>query len=302
MKASQLNKYVWLLDLIYTKRRISLKEINRYWIENEISNGEEIPERTFHKWRIAIENLFGLIIENEKRGDYRYYILNDEEIVSGGLRRWLLNTFSISNLLINSQSLKNRILLEDIPSGQQFLFIVMEAMKESKILQITYQSYWHKEEKTFEVAPYCLKLFKQRWYMVAHSSQKNKILVFSLDRVLEMSRIENKTFILPNDFSPEAFFQDSYGVIVGDGTKVERVELQVSCNQAKYIRSLPLHQSQSEIYAGDDFSIFEYVLRPTFDFQQEILSRTPEIEVLKPLWLRYEIAWKVEAMSRKYNG
>lgn len=62
------------------------------------------------------------------------------------------------------------------------------------------------------------------------------------------------------------------------------------------------HPSQEETYVCDDYSIFEYVLRPTIDFQKEILSYTPDVEVLKPLWLRYEIAWKVEAMSRKYNG
>lgn len=46
MKVSQLNKYVWLVDLIHNKKRISLKEINRHWVESDISNGEEIPERT----------------------------------------------------------------------------------------------------------------------------------------------------------------------------------------------------------------------------------------------------------------
>ena len=55
MATNQLNKYVWLVETIYRARRISLKEINRRWLANDMSDGLEIPERTFHKWRIAVE-------------------------------------------------------------------------------------------------------------------------------------------------------------------------------------------------------------------------------------------------------
>ena len=72
MATNIVNKYVWLVDTIYTAGKISFEEINRRWVENDMSNGIEIPKRTFHKWRIAIEDLFGLIIENENCGAYRY--------------------------------------------------------------------------------------------------------------------------------------------------------------------------------------------------------------------------------------
>ena len=48
-------------------------------------------------------------------------------------------------------------------------------------------------------------------------------------------------------------------------------------------------------------SIFEYRLRPTFDFQQEILWNGEDMEVLEPLWLRKEIAGKIKRMWNKYN-
>ena len=46
-------------------------------MENEISEGIELALRTFHKWRIAVEEMFGLIIECERKGGYHYYIAND---------------------------------------------------------------------------------------------------------------------------------------------------------------------------------------------------------------------------------
>ena len=52
---------------------------------------------------------FGLFIENEQKGKYRYYIMNEEDISKNGLRSWLYNTFCVSNALANSQSIKDRI-------------------------------------------------------------------------------------------------------------------------------------------------------------------------------------------------
>ena len=49
------------------------------------------------------------------------------------------------------------------------------------------------------------------------------------------------------------------------------------------------------------YSIFELRLCPEFDFQQEILSKTPEIEVLSPEWLREEIAGKIKILWEKYQ-
>lgn len=300
MATNQVNKYVWLVDTIHRAKRISFEGINRRWLANDMSDGLEIPKRTFHKWRIAIEEMFGLVIENENCGEYRYYILNDDEISRGGLRTWLVNTIAISNLITNNQCIKDRIVLEDIPSGRLFLPAILEALKENRVLSITYQSFWKNEANSFAVEPYCVKLFRQRWYLVARSPYYDKVMIYAVDRILDVHK-DTEKFEYPKDFSPEEFFYGCFGVIAGDGTKIERVELQVTAGQANYLRSLPLHQSQIESFRGDEYSIFEYEIRPTFDFQQEILFHTPDIEVLSPIWLRMEIADKISFMNKKYR-
>ena len=88
----------------------------------------------------------------------------------------------------------------------------------------------------------------------------------------------------------------------GDGTTMETVKLKVSAGQANYLRSLPLHHSQQEIQTTDEYSIFELRIRPTFDFYQEILHNGEDMEVLEPLWLRKEIARKIEKMWDKYKS
>jgi len=300
MATNQMNKYVWLVETIYRAKRISLKELNRRWLENDMSDGQEIPERTFHKWRIAVEELFGLDIVNEGRGDYRYYIENADELSNGSLRSWLFNTLSVSTLLQANLGMKDRILLEEIPEGKEYLPVIIEAMKNNVQLIMTYQSYWRDEEHTFEVEPYCLKLFRQRWYLVARSAYYNKVLIYALDRVRQLQATEVR-FTYPKDFQPDEYFDGCFGIIAGDGTKVETVRLKASAGQANYLRSLPLHHSQEETERNDAFSIFTLRIRPTFDFIQELLRQGEGVEVLSPVWLRKEVAGMVERMWNKYK-
>ena len=300
MSQNLLNKYVWLVDTIYRHKFISFERINELWLENDMSEGLEIPKRTFHTWIHEVEEMFGLVIMCERKGGYNYYIENDEEIRQGGLRNWLLNTISTGNLLMENRQLKDRILLEEVPSVKDHLSPILDAMKADKTLLITYQSYWRDESSTFELEPYCVKLFKQRWYLVGHSPYYNQIRVYALDRIQDLETLEKK-FKMPKKFIPKAFFEDYYGIIANDNAKVETVRLKVSASQSNYLRSLPLHPSQKEVEKGEGYSIFELRLCPEFDFQQEILSQTPEIEVLSPEWLREEIVGKVKALWRKYE-
>lgn len=296
-----LNKYVWLVETIYKARRITFEEINQKWLDNDLSGGVELPLRTFHKWRIAAEDMFGLIIECERKGGYHYFIANAEDIKTGSIRSWLLNTISVGNLLIDNRHMKDRILLEKVPSGQEYLSDIIAAMKQNQSVSITYQSYWRNNSNTFTVEPYCVKLFKQRWYMLARSPYYDKLLIYALDRILDLEIIPNEKFRMPDSFNAEEYFGEYYGVIIDEDLDVETVKLKVSAGHANYLRSLPLHDTQQEFQMTNEYSIFELKVPPTFDFCQEILRNGEEIEVLEPLWLRKEIAGKIEKMWDKYR-
>ena len=300
MAKNLLNKYVWLVDTIHKAKRISFEEINKRWLDNDISEGKPLSIRTFHKWRIAIEEMFGLIIENEQGGQYRYFIQNADELRSGSMRSWLFNTLTVSNLMLDSVSIKDKVLFEEIPDGEQYLPVILEALKKNQILGMTYQSYRRDEAKTFEIEPYCLKAFKQRWYVVARSPYYDEIMIYALDRVKWLG-LKDKSFRYPKDFIPEQFFDDCFGIIADCKVGIETVKLKVSAKQANYLRSLTLHQTQKEIERTAEYSIFTVRLRPTFDFRQEILSQGCDIEVLEPKWLRDEMAEISKQMWNKYK-
>lgn len=301
MSKNLINKYVWLVETLYKAKRITLKEINRKWTQTELSEGEEIPRRTFNNWRNAVEEMFGLVIMCDKHDGDRYYIENRDDMDEGGFQHWLLSTISVNNTLIENKSLSDRILLENIPSGQDYLATIMEAMKQSKVLDVTYKGYWSDREHSFPIAPYCVKLFRQRWYVVGNSIYEDKIRIYALDRFLEVN-LSDEAFKYPKKFNPESYFKECFGIIHDDDCDLETVKLKVDSGQANYFRSLPMHHSQKEVERNDEYSIFTLYLRPTFDFQQELLWNGDAVEVLEPLWLRREIAGITKSMWNKYKG
>lgn len=298
-----ISKYVWVIETIYQAGKISFEELNRKWLlDMDISRGMEIPKRTFDHWKSAIADMFGLYIENEGKGEYRYYIMNKEDISKDGLRSWLYNTICVSNALAGSQSIKDRILLEYVPSGQNYLQSIIEAMKENRELNITYHDYNKDVENSFDVHPYCVKLFRQRWYLVASRTYQNEQNpdIYKLDCIKDL-KTKDETFEMPKAWSAEEYFDGCFGINADPKIEKQSVKLKVSAGLANNFRDLPLHESQEEIKYNEEYSIFSYYLRPEFNFQQELLWNGEDLEVLKPLWLRNEIAGKIKRMLNKYR-
>lgn len=301
MALNQTNKLVWIVETIYRAHKISFEELNHRWMDNvDLSGGEEMLKRIFHKWKWNIFDTFGLSIECEKVAPYRYYIANVEDMKSNSIQNWLLSTLSVSNSLLENKSIKDRIILENVPSGNEYLKPIMDAMKKNRFIHINYFNYWNGDARDHYVMPLCVKLFRQRWYMVGRNWPAGKNIVFCLDRIQDF-RLSSHTFEYPEEFNPQEYFKGCIGVIPDDGTDIEKVKIKVSASQANYLRDLPLHESQQETEQTDEYSIFELHVRPTFEFQQELLWNGENLEVLEPLWLRREIAEKVNRMWNKYK-
>ena len=297
--AGLINRYVWFVTTIYNRGSISLEEIQHRY-ESHFGRGEELSERQFHRYTDAVEELFDIEIKYS-RSQRGYVVADREGIDNMGMRKWLIQTFSVNNILHENQDLKNRILLENVPSGQQHLTTIVDAMRESVALSMTYHSFHREEPSTFEVEPYCVKLFEQRWYMLGKSEGYDDLRIYALDRIKELEPTERK-FKLPKKFDATKFFEDYYGIIIGDEDfEVEPVALQVDSWQSKYLRTLPLHHTQVEVERNEEYSIFEYRLCPTFDFRQKILSMGAAVEVLAPKALREEIDIDAGDMATLYH-
>lgn len=116
-----LEKYIWVINALYNKGEhgLSLKELNDRWIRDiNVSNGEPLHRQTFDRWKGNILMAFGVNIECNLKGGYRYYISNPESLNNGEIVSWLLDAYSTVNTLSQNIQLKSRIELEDIPSNR----------------------------------------------------------------------------------------------------------------------------------------------------------------------------------------
>ena len=165
MKASFLFKqYVWLVDTIQRCKRITLADLNERWLRTELSEGRPLSRTTFNRHRNEVEEIFGITIGCD--ADNRYYIVNSNLLRTDTVQQWMLSTLTVSNIVGEARNLHDRILLESIPTEGELLRQIVEAMQRSVLIDITYRRYGSTSDASWTIAPYCIKLFRRRWYLV----------------------------------------------------------------------------------------------------------------------------------------
>ena len=295
-------QYIWLVNTIHKYRKLTLDEINQHWLDTDMSEGLPIARSTFNRHRDAILDMFGVIIECDKKDGFRYYIYNANVLEEESIQNWMLSTLSVNSILSESKGVYDRILLEKIPSDGDNLYKFIEAMKCSVRVKVDYRKYGSKEIKsTMILEPYLVKLFNKRWYALVKSSKPNSdLFTLAFDRILSLE-ITNEKFCYDKDFDSATWFRDCYGIVNDTNVKVEKVIVRAFGREANYLRDLPFHHSQKEILKEDDYSDFELILRPTADFWTPLLSRGAAIKVLQPQWLADEIKQIHQEAARLYE-
>ena len=299
MISKTFNRYIWLLNTLLQHKQLSFEEINALWKESCLGYGTPLPLRTFHQHKNAVEELFGIEIKCNPSNGYKYYISTPGTLKNDSIRKWLLNSFTLSNMIRAGHNMKERILFEDIPRGTEYLQTVIEAMQKSKELQIDYQQFYGHRE-TFNIQPYAMKVYHQRWYVVGYIKELGHIRNIALDRTLEMNLLDTP-FKLPKNFNAKKYYANTVGIYVNEELNPVKVKIRAYGVQIEYLRSLPLHSSQKESASKyGEFCDFEYRLCLTPELSTHILAMGENVEVLEPVELREEIKRKLTECLTKY--
>lgn len=305
MKTSaKFKEYIWLVNTIRKAGRISFAELQKKWLDTEMSEGVELARATFNRHKDAIEDIFGIYIECDRQDGYRYYIGNEGVLAEESVQNWMLSTLSVSNQVSESLSLQDRILLESIPSESTRLEQIIEGMKKRVCLSMEYQKYGHAEPKTVTLEPYCIKLFKRRWYVFGRlhddGMEGDNFRIYSFDRIKEIGLTDIR-YDLPADFSAKELFRDYYGILLSHDTEAERIVVRAHGNERFYVRDLPIHASQQEIGEGEGYVDFELRMHATSDFCSHVLSRSNQLQVLEPEWLVKKIKEMLQDALERYQ-
>ena len=295
-----LKRYLWLIDTLKRGGEMTYNEIADRWDKSSVNdNGTILSKRTFYNHCQAVSRHFGIDIECRRgRGLNLYSITNPEAIEENSVIKWTLDSFSLGELLIANASISDKILLEEIPSGREWLEPILKALQDNLQIEIEYENFFG-VKFIGKVSPLCVKLFKRRWYVLCEVGKDRK-RIFSLDRVKSLVATDS-SFIYPKDFVPADYFRDVFGIVAGTGGKVENIRIRTYAELPGYLRSLPMHHSQYEIESNEEFTDFSLRLRPSFDFIQELLLHREQLEVLSPQTLRDEIAEIISKMKNHYN-
>jgi len=256
----------------------------------------DVSVRTFQRDIKDIRSIYGIDI-SYSRSLKKYGIDPDG---SQEVQDRILEAFDTMNALNLSDRLSGFIHFENRRAkGTENLYELLRAIKSRFQVSFVYQKFWENEASLRKVEPYALKEFKNRWYLLAKDLSKNGLRIFGLDRLSNLEISRNR-FRATEAANVAEYFKHSFGIIIGEGSNAEEVILSFTRDQGKYIKSLPLRESQQILVDNELELRISLKLHVTFDLVQEILSHGPEVRVIQPESLVAQVKSSYENSVRRY--
>ena len=298
-KVGLLKKYVWIVDALAHGQRLTFKEISDKWLFSYRWE-EPLILRTFHRYRKAIRELFGIDIVCSRCKDNTYYIESDDSEQSEIISR-LFTELSVVNQAMEDSEITDRILFERSLLGYEYLSLIVESLTTRRVLKITYRSMGSGEESELMVCPHSLHQFGKRWYLLATFDDHNKRGVYALDRI-EECKLSEDDYKFDSTLNPKTYFDEVIGVNLDDDYDCEEVVFRIYDTQRSYVEEIPLHKTQKRISYTKNYSDYRVKVRPEYEFIHEILRLGRHAEILSPDWVRKEVCWQAEQIVKRYEG
>ncbi len=270
------------------QRYVPREELEEYVrLRMEERDATPVDIRTIQRDFKNIEDLFGICIRFDKKWS-GYYINEEDSLINEQYERLLLN-FDLLNALDKTSNLHTYVLAEHHrPSDTECLPALIKAIKFSHPVAFDY--IYVREEgrmRKKKVLPHYLKEDQQRWYLLAYDN--NMLKTFNVDCIRNLRIYYEETFKRDMDIDANDLFKDSYGIWNQPDIPIENIELSYSALDGRFLKSVPLHHSQTIIADNETEFRITLRLRITNDFVMALLARSSSLTVIKPLHLRERI-------------
>lgn len=303
-KRGYISRYLLILKKLKVKPYSTYEELQTY-IENQFDYLQMqddtlnigFSKRTLQRDLKEIRNVFGIDIEYSKTN--KGYYISQSETENMNFQR-MIEAFDMFNSLNLAQDLTPFIHLEKRrPQGTENLYGLLHAIKNRLQIKFNYQKFWEEELSQRFVEPYALKEFKNRWYIMAKDSKDNNIKSFALDRLTNLE-ITNQTYQYPDNYSIEQSYRYCFGIISPNDEEPQDIILSFDPFQGKYIKTLPLHDTQQVLVDNDEEMKIKLKLCLTHDLVMELLSFGDNMKVIEPKSLADQIKQAHEKAYRQY--
>lgn len=184
--------------------------------------------------------------------------------------------------------------------GLEHVETILEAITHKYPLKMRYKPF-SKDEFSSNIHPYHLRQYNRRWFVFAYSEDRKTICNYPLDRITELEHL-SKSYI-ETDVDFEEYFDDIVGVTNYENNPVEKIVLKVSNKSIDYVRTKPLHSTQTELkeLGTESHTFIQLKLKVNTEFEMLLFSYSDAIEVIEPISLRESFAQKIKKMSGMYE-
>ena len=196
---SKISNVITMLQLLYTGRKYSIKEL---------SERLEVSERMIRVYKEELEKAGiyvdaimgpygGYVLRQSVKMPIRKFKINDYEILDKYIslendnfekEKLMLLRDKIYGIYVSSKSDEVVITKDD---NQNKYNILTRAIKEKRKVKINYYSY-NKGENERIICPAEMFLFSEGWYVAAFCLKKNDIRHFELKRIIDLELLDEK--------------------------------------------------------------------------------------------------------------
>ena len=288
---NQLRRFVIIYDLL-NKNDYTLRDEFKDVLKDRLKH---FADRTFERDIFKLKEQFGLVIHYKNR--YGYYLddayFQDTSRIESLMHLVDSTVFKLKNLKTNGIIFP---FTADNGQGNEYLYDLVHAITKKHKIKIRYKDYWKQEEKEFEVSPYLIKEYNLRWYVLAKREKELKL--YGLDRILYLKVLDNSKGIKTK--IPTDIFKNIIGVSEAH-LKPEKVVLEFTSRQGRYIKSSPWHSSQKIISDNDESLTISLKVGINWELKEEIKKNGLQVKVLEPMHLIEEIKEELIANLAQYN-
>ncbi|MDR2963384.1 MAG: WYL domain-containing protein [Bacteroidales bacterium] len=288
-----------IIEKLRSAKQASFEEINDYLqYQSEIVDEDLcISQRTFQRDIREIESLYGIYIAYN-RSENCYYI--EEEYEQESYNR-LVDAFNVATVLkIHDQHQPFIHYEKHQEQGSQYLTDLLYAIKNQMYVSFLYRTQYEEPASKRTVAPLALREFRKRWYVIAHNAADEKIKTYALDRMQNIDVLKKK-FQNNFDFNIENMMKHSFGIITPNNKNPETVVLSFTPQQGRYIKALPLHETQEILTDNNHELRIRLNIYLEHDFKMEILSLGDTVTVIEPTHFAGEIRDMYANALKKYT-
>lgn len=182
--------------------------------------------------------------------------------------------------------------------GLSFITPLFDAIVHKRAVIINYQDFRSPVSYEIEYHPWFLKQYNNRWFIYGHHAERKKTQNLALDRIREVR--ECLTVYRESEIEWDDYFSDFVGVTRMEGEPVEIRIRVLDSEQAAYIRTKPLHQTQKRLKEVENGFETSITVIPNIELEKLILSFGSRIEILSPPAFRRKIGESLKKAAALY--